>query len=245
DAVAFEVYRTLLADLGVRTEASALDLLDVGSGSGRWIRFFQETLRPRQLVGTDFSAAAIELLERWHGDAANTRFRVADITAADLDLEGPFDLINVANVLFHVPEPDKFARALANLHRLLAPNGVVMITEFLPRATMRTDWMLVRSRYEFEAAIKAAGLRISAVRGIGFFGTDPMGIDGPDDGVRHQFCQVRAQTRRIIGGCADDASRRVLTELMINIERAALAYVSERVAPVDTPGQKLVALRRR
>ena len=241
DAVLYPAYERLLNDL----HATVTDgrVLDVGSGSGRWIRFFLDRWKPALLTGIDFASESIELLRTWHGTGDTpVEFRHADITSTELDLGGTFDLINVANVLFHIPEPDLFAQALANLASLVDPQGFIVTTEYMPRVTRRTEWMMVRDRYAFEAACAAAGLRIAMIRGFSFFANDPMGIDGPDDGTRLGFCKVRAAVSNLFSLPLNDQTRKFLVELFCDVERAAVSYARERVADVDLPGQKLVVL---
>lgn len=240
DAVLYPIYQQLLADL--RITVTGGKVLDVGSGSGRWIRFFTERYQPALLMGTDFSQSSIDLLNRWLSQLPNTAFRLADITQEGLDLGERFDLINIANVLFHIPEQDRFTRAVANLARHLAPGGRIVTTEYLPRITMRTQWMLVRSRYEFEAAVRAAGLRIAEIRASSFFSNDPMGLDGPDDGTRGLFNQVRAGIQSLMGSQLDDNTRAFFNNLFAAYERACLSFCQERMAPIDLPSQKLVVL---
>jgi SAM-dependent methyltransferase len=237
DALVYPAYEALIRDMALDPSS----VLDVGSGSGRWVRFFLERIRPRRLVGCDYAASSVELLKKWHGDQAGVEFRRADITDPALDLGAMFSLINIANVLFHIPEQDRFAGALKNLARLLAPGGRVVTTEYLPRTSMRTEWMLVRSRYEFEAAARTAGLRIVAVRPYSFFANDPMGIDGPDE-KRRSFGVVRAAMKQVLGGPLNEETRRFMTGLFVEIERAALGFCAERMAEVDLPSQKLVVL---
>ncbi len=238
DAVLYPAYKTLIADLSLN---AAGDVLDVGSGSGRWIRFFLDHFSPASLVGTDFTQASVDLLRRWHA-AEQTRFELADITDAALDLGGQFDLINVANVLFHIPEPDRFDRALTNLARLLKPGGRIVTTEYLPRITMRTQWMLVRSRYEFAQLLDRAGLKMVATRAFCYFANDPMGIDGPDDGVRKHFNAVRATQQQLLQQNADPNVRQLLANFFAEIDRACVSFAAERMADVDLPSQKLVVL---
>jgi SAM-dependent methyltransferase len=246
DEVLYPVYEGLLRDLGVRVTGGRV--LDVGSGSGRWIRFFLERFEPRLLVGVDFTQAAVDLLHKWCSSTPQTRvvFECADITDPSLPLleAGGFDLINIANVLFHVPENDKFIAALRNLAKLVSPQGRIVTTEYLPRTSMRTEWMLVRSRYEFTAAAESAGLRIVDVRASSFFSNDPMGIDGPDGAGRSLFGQVRAGQQMVLASKLDEQSRKFFQSLFATIERAAMAFCQERVAPVDMPSQKLVVLAR-
>src|SRR3954471_7805777 len=103
DAIVYPLYRKMIADLKIK--ATGGDVLDVGSGSGRWVRFFLENFRPRKLIGADYTLASVELLRKWLSSRSSTQtqieFRHADITDPKLDLGGQtFDLINIANVLF-------------------------------------------------------------------------------------------------------------------------------------------------
>lgn len=245
DAVAYPIYERLIADHRLRVDGGRV--LDVGCGCGRWIRFLLERYTPRELYAIDFTASSVQLLEQWARTSpppagCDLSFATADITDPDLPDLGRFDLVNVGNVLFHIPEPEKFATALVNLARLTAPDGRIVTTEYLPRRTVRTDWMMVRDRYVFEAACAAAGLRIADIRASCFFANDPMGLDGPDHAVRGHFHRVRANMRAFIAAMDDAPSRAFAITLLADIDRAALAFCQERIAPIDLPSQKLVVL---
>jgi SAM-dependent methyltransferase len=243
DAILYPAYERLIGDLNMKADGGRV--LDVGSGSGRWVRFFLERYEPELLIGIDYSGSSVDLLKRWHPLKKTTlEFRRADITEPGLDLGGAFDLINVANVLFHIPEPELFAAALANLARLVTPNGHIVTTEYLPRTTMRTEWMMVRSRYDFQAAIKAVGLRVCEVRAFSFFSNDPLGIDGPDDGLRRRFNTVRAHVQSLLRSNLDGQSRQFFIDFLAEIERATLGFARERIAELDMPSQKLVVLKK-
>ncbi len=245
DAVLYPAYRKLIADLSLVTDRTRV--LDVGSGSGRWVDFFTRHYRPASLTGVDFAAAAVDLLRRWYPSTGHTRlaFEQCDITRPELDLGGTYDLINVANVLFHIPEPDRFMRAVQNLAAHLAPGGRIVTTEYLPRTTMRTEWMLVRSRYDFAHGVGLAGLEVVETRAFCFFANDPMGLDGPDAGTRGDFNRVRHLSAQLLAGATEPASRSYLVELLASIDRACVNYARERVAECDLPSQKLVVLARR
>jgi SAM-dependent methyltransferase len=244
DAVMYPIYRQMIADHKVRATG---DVLDIGSGSGRWIRFFLENFKPQRLQGVDYTQASVDLLRRWFAAGETERttklaFDRADITEPNLDLGWRFDLINIANVLFHIPEQDKFQRALENLARHLRPDGVIATTEYMPRVSMRTEWMLVRDRYFFEHAVKQAGLRIVAVKAFGIFANDPMGLDGPDHGTRGQFQQVRGLMQTLQNSIRGQDGEAFLVRMFSQIETAVLSFCRERIADVDMPSQKLVFL---
>lgn len=245
DAVIYPAYEDLIRDHGLNAEGGRV--LDVGCGSGRWIRFFLERYAPARLIGVDFARSSVDLLRMWAETitppaATAIDFRTVDITDPNLEPIDQFDLVNVANVLFHIPENDKYAAAMVNLRRNVARAGRIVTTEYMPRSSMRTEWMYVRSRYEFEAICQAAGLRIVDVRPTSFFSNDPLGIDGPDQAGRAHFHRVRAGMQTLLGSNNDPNVRGFITEFLANVERAALAYCRERIAPVDLPSQKLVVL---
>ena len=60
DAVLYPIYEQLLRDLNVPVDGGRV--LDVGAGSGRWVRFFTRRFTPARLVGVDFTRASVDLL---------------------------------------------------------------------------------------------------------------------------------------------------------------------------------------
>jgi SAM-dependent methyltransferase len=242
DAILYPLYQQLLNDLKVTVDGGSI--LDVGTGSGRWIRFFLQHFKPAKLMGVDFTQASIDLLKKRYAEAPGvaTTFRTADLAEPALDLGRKFDLINVMNVLFHIPEPDRFMTAMKNLANHLAPGGRLVTTEYLPRTTMRTNWMLVRSRYDFEAAAAAVGLRIVGIRASCIFSNDPMGLDGPDTAVRGQFNSVRNGMNQILAMQTNDQTRKFFLDYLTGVESSLLGFCRERIAEMDMPSQKLVVL---
>ena len=241
DAVLYPVYQQLLSDLKVKVTDG--NILDVGCGSGRWVRYFLQRFAPLSLTGIDFTQASIDLLAKRYGDGpVQTNFRLADLTEPELDLGQKFDLINVMNVLFHIPEPDRFMHAMRNLAAHLAPGGRIVTTEYLPRQTMRTNWMLVRSRYDFEAAVASVGLRTIAIKASCFFSNDPMGLEGHDGGMRSQFYAVKAGIDKIISLSTDANAKAFFVKFLSDIELSMLHFCKERIADQELPSQKLVVL---
>jgi SAM-dependent methyltransferase len=192
----------------------------------------------------DFTTASIDLLQRRYAnpDGTKTEFRTADLSHPELELGHRFDLINVMNVLFHIPEPDRFATALTNLARHLAPGGRIVTTEYMPRSTMRTNWMLVRSRYDFEIAAAAAGLRIVAIKASSVYSNDPLGLDGKDTGLREQFNVVRSEANQIMSLEMNAATKAFFIKFLSDVESSVLNFCKERLADVEMPSQKLVML---
>lgn len=150
-------------------------LLEVGCGGGRYLRALR-TLRPElRLVGCDVSRAALRSLAE-SAPEIETRLASGDaIPAAD----GEFDAVLAIDVLEHARDP---ARLLAEIHRALAPGGVLHLhvpCEGDPRSLWR--WLPGQSgaagwkrrlgghlhrfrRDEILRRVESAGFRILRVR---------------------------------------------------------------------------------
>jgi SAM-dependent methyltransferase len=99
--------------------------LDIGCGTGIWIEFWRR-LGVTSITGVDLTETSIVRLRQRGIDAALIR---ADIGDPNVDLGGPFDVISAMSVLLHIVNPDRFAAAVANLARHLAPDGRMFLIE--------------------------------------------------------------------------------------------------------------------
>ena len=132
-------HASVLASHGRRTAATScayvLDrvrpgtrVLDVGCGPGSVTLDLAERVGSTgQVVGVDFSAAAVEAAQvaaRRRGDH-RTRFRVADVRELDLG-SATFDLVHAHQVLQHLGDP---VGALREMARYCAPDGVVAVRD--------------------------------------------------------------------------------------------------------------------
>src|SRR5581483_3763459 len=111
------VYRQISPFLGER-------VLEVGSGIGNMTPYYAD--RPL-LVCVDLLAESLELARQKVGARENVAFVQGDICAdATVETLGHyrFDTAVMLNVLEHIPDD---ARALACIHRLLAPGGRLLL----------------------------------------------------------------------------------------------------------------------
>jgi SAM-dependent methyltransferase len=103
-----------------------LKVLDVGCGTGDFLRLLAPIVSPGTAVGVDLNETMIaEACQRSAENVDNLSFRVGSV----LDLPFPaasFDRILATQLLLHVPDPLK---ALTEIKRVLAPSGIVSITE--------------------------------------------------------------------------------------------------------------------
>ena len=115
--------REYFAPLGLRP---GLNVLDVGCGTGDFLRLLAPIVSPGTAVGVDLSETMIaEAVQRSAENIDNLSFRVG--SALDLPFQvGSFDRILATQVLLHIPDP---WRVLAEMKRVLAPSGVISISE--------------------------------------------------------------------------------------------------------------------
>lgn len=135
-------------------------VVDVGSGTGFYVDRWQRL--GAAVVGVDLTEVAVE---RLRARFPSTEFLQADI-GADLTenlerLVGRVDVVSAFDVLFHIVDDARYARALSNISRLLRPGGLFFWSDnFIRRPTIRVAHQVSRSLDETTAALDAAGLAV-------------------------------------------------------------------------------------
>ena len=106
---------------------AGLRVLDVGCGTGGYLRIMAPLVAPGAAVGIDVSATLIARAQQLAAaEEANVSFRVGD--AYDLPFpDASFDRVVASQVLLHLAEP---WRAVAQMRRVLAPGGLLSIGEW-------------------------------------------------------------------------------------------------------------------
>ena len=139
------------APLALRT---GLNVLDVGCGTGDFLRLLAPIVSPGKAVGLDLSKTMIaEAGRRSVENLENLSFRVG--SALELPFQaGSFDRVLATQVLLHVPDPWK---ALSEMKRVLAPSGMMCIAEI--------DWgTLVVQSSDIELGRRFSGLACQELR---------------------------------------------------------------------------------
>jgi SAM-dependent methyltransferase len=100
-------------------------LLDVGCGPGSITVGLADIVAPAPVVGIDIQAALVARAQAAADGRANLRFEVADLHCLPF-ADASFDAVFANGVLMHLGEP---MRALAEMHRVLRPGGVVGVRD--------------------------------------------------------------------------------------------------------------------
>jgi len=152
-----------LERLLARPDAGFARILDVGCGRGRAFTTLEDHFRPEVIVGIDVDPSAID----WAAQAAaecscRIETRVADVTKLALP-DASVDLVFCHQTLHHIRDQ---ASALAELHRVLAPRGVLLLAESC-RPFIDSPWVRLLFRHPLEAQ-RSADEYLALLRSSGF-----------------------------------------------------------------------------
>jgi ubiquinone/menaquinone biosynthesis C-methylase UbiE len=115
------------AVFGVLGLRPGLRLLDVGCGTGEYLRVMAPLVAPGEAIGIDLSAELVnraELLSR--GEQPNLSFHVADVY--DLPFaDASFERVTATQVMVHLSQP---WAAVGELRRVLVPGGRLAVAEW-------------------------------------------------------------------------------------------------------------------
>jgi ubiquinone/menaquinone biosynthesis C-methylase UbiE len=122
-----EARRAPSAVFGPLDLRAGLRVLDVGCGTGDYLRIMAPLVAPGPAVGLDLSATLIaRAQQRAAADEANVSFQVGDVY--DLPVpDASFDRVLATQVLLHLADP---WRAVTEMRRVLAPAGLLSIGEW-------------------------------------------------------------------------------------------------------------------
>jgi SAM-dependent methyltransferase len=132
-------------------------VLEIGCGTG----FYTELCRQQGVasyVGVDLTAISVNSLRTRY---PAWQFVQADVGADDFPLEGPFDVVLLADVLFHIVDPLRFQRALDHVAGCLRPGGHVILSDVLSIASVQSAaHVSLRSHTEYTRVLASCGLDV-------------------------------------------------------------------------------------
>jgi SAM-dependent methyltransferase len=103
-----------------------LDVLDIGSGTGHWLRFWN-SLFANSVTGIEISETAFDNLQKKFKVHENIGVILGDISTENFRLDKKFDVINAIGVMFHIVDDGLWERAIKNLCNHLKGGGIGLI----------------------------------------------------------------------------------------------------------------------
>lgn len=113
------IIRSIVTSVGPST------VLDVGCGSGAYLRHVHEAAPGARVVGIDADEGAVAEAKSVVADHVDIEVRHADVDDLDPSVEGPYDLVLLLNNLYYWPVDER--PALLERLRALAPGGTVVV----------------------------------------------------------------------------------------------------------------------
>ncbi|MEJ5247391.1 MAG: class I SAM-dependent methyltransferase [Caldilinea sp.] len=143
---------------------SGHSVFDVGSGTGYFIRYYQDR-GASVIVGADLTYASVTYLKQ-HLDGVN--ILQCDITAPNLPIRQEFDIVNCISVLYHILDDALFARALTNLCQSVAKNGFLIVSDIF-RHAYSARHARFRPLEAYETILRSNHLSIVTILPVYFF----------------------------------------------------------------------------
>jgi SAM-dependent methyltransferase len=145
-----------------RTMAQAR-LLEVGCGIGFYTEYaLQQGVA--DYTGLDITSKSVLTLQERY---PHFRFYQCDVSNACIQLDGEFDVVLAADVLFHIIDDDAFQAALRNIASWLKPNGLFVVSDVFPPQSLQTS-LHVRNRSleDYAACLHSSSVRPSHIEPI-------------------------------------------------------------------------------
>jgi SAM-dependent methyltransferase len=142
----------------VRSDWSNVDVLDIGAGTGHYLRLWKQ-LGVRSVSAADLTEVAVEKL-RTTFQCPCYSLDIGDELPPALAAER-FDVVSAFAVLFHIMDDDRYARAIQNISRLVTPGGLFVLSEnFLHGPAQRFPNFVARRLPDIEALLRSNGFRV-------------------------------------------------------------------------------------
>ncbi len=145
-------------------EVARLDLgpeprvLDIGSGTGFYIKCWQEVGVGR-IVGCDLTDAAVGRLRRRFPELDFVRVNAADVASAFEPQS--FDAVSCMDVLFHITDDTLYTRAVGGIADVLRPGGFFVLSEnFVHRGEQRGARQVNRTASAIHEILAGAGFEV-------------------------------------------------------------------------------------
>jgi SAM-dependent methyltransferase len=126
-------------------------VLDVGCGTGFWTEFYVR--RGAHYTGVDIAQVSVDRLAARYPDQ---RFVRADVSEAVPG--GPYDVVNVFDVLYHITDDARWEGALRHLAAAVGPGGVLLVTDVFSARGRLAEHNVMRPLARYLEVLRGEGL---------------------------------------------------------------------------------------
>jgi len=167
--------KRIALDRALPGRAAGSVALDVGSGIGWVVAYLLD--RGFRVTGCDIAELSVERLAEQY-PAANF-FQLAAGSETIPREDESFDVITMIDVAYHIVDSELWRAAVAEMGRVLKPDGQIVITDGLgSESSRRAEHVEQRSLHEWSEAARTAGLRVARVGPLFTWLSRPHGIRG-------------------------------------------------------------------
>ena len=143
---------------GITIEKS--DILEIGCGTGFFTNFCEQK-KANSYTGIDITEVSVQSLAKrfplYH-------FVQADIGDENFSPDKQFDIILIADVLYHIVDDKRFITAIHNIGRSLKPGGFLIVSDLFTNTTIDTKqhckW---RSVSEYEGILAQNNMAVKQI----------------------------------------------------------------------------------
>ena len=139
-----KAFRIAVKNIGVKGQNNLLNVLDVGSGTGFYIRQWKN-YGVKSIVGSDITDTAILRLQKKYQDVEFIRQDIGCSLAETLD-NRKFDVVTAFDMLFHIVNDSNYIKAILNFSNLVKKNGYLVFSDNLsPSSDIRLEHQVSRN----------------------------------------------------------------------------------------------------
>ena len=154
-ALRAEVLTACLARAGF--DPRGREVLDVGCGTGFWTGYY--VARGARYTGLDIAQVSVDRLAALH---PAQRFVRADVSEGVPG--GPYDVVHVFDVLYHVTDDARWEAALRLLAGAVAPGGLLLVTDAFSDRGSLAEHNVMRPLGRYLAVLEPLGLAREQLR---------------------------------------------------------------------------------
>lgn len=171
-------------------DIQASDVLDIGSGTGFYLKLWSE-LGARAVRGCDLTDTAVSRLQK---DFPGIRINRLDIgSTLPPTFPGEYGIVSAFDVLFHIVDESRYVRALQNIHSLLRQGGLFVFSDLLVHGnSVRDDHMVCRPFDEVIRLLHETGFEI--IRRVPMF----VVMEQPLDSKNRLYCLLWKLMTRVL-----------------------------------------------